>query len=51
MLPKHGTGLRFYLVRTMSINLIRFLQGQRQKADRYQRDALRYRGVVYKEID
>ena len=50
MIPKHGTGLRFNLVRTMSINLIRFLATQKKKAQRYHTDALRYRGVTYKEI-
>ena len=50
MIPKHGTGLGFNLVRTMSINLIRFLASQKKKAQRFQSDALRYRGVVYKEI-
>ena len=50
MMPKHGTGLRFNLVRTMSINLIRFLATQKKKAQRYHTDALRYRGVTYKEI-
>ena len=50
MLPNHGTGVRFNLVRTMSINLIRFLASQKKKAERYHTDALRYRGVVYKEI-
>tara|TARA_R100001443_G_scaffold62452_1_gene72389 strand:- start:1431 stop:1532 length:102 start_codon:yes stop_codon:yes gene_type:complete len=32
------------------MNLIRFLANQKKKAQRYQVDALRYRGVVYKEI-
>ena len=35
----------------MSINLIRFLDNQKKKAQRHHTDALRYRGVVYKEID
>jgi len=35
----------------MSINLIRFLDNQKKKAQRYHTDKLRYRGVVYKEID
>jgi len=51
MLPNHGTGVRFYPVRTMSINLIRFLASQKKRAQRYHTDKLRYRGVVYKEID
>ena len=51
MSAKHGTGLSLYLVRTMSINLIRFLASQKKRAERYHTDALRYRGVVYKEID
>ena len=50
MIPKHGTGLGFYLVRTMSI-LARFISNQKKRAQRYHTDALRYRGVVYKEID
>ena len=50
MLPKYGTGLRFYFVRIMSLNLIRFLQMQRKRAQRYHVDKLRYRGIVYKEI-
>jgi hypothetical protein len=33
----------------MSINLIRFLENQRRRAERYNTDALRYRGVVYKK--
>jgi hypothetical protein len=44
---ERGTGLRRT---TMSINLIRFLASQKKKAERYHTDALRYRGVVYKEI-
>ena len=51
MLLKHGTGLEFIFVRTMSINLIRFLAAQKKRAQRYHTDALRYRGVIYKEID
>ena len=47
MLPKHGTGLRFYPVRIMSINLIRFIKNQRQRAKRVELDTLRYRGVTY----
>ena len=50
MSAKHGTGLSLYLVRTMSINLIRFLAAQKKRAQRYHTDALRYRGVTYKEI-
>ena len=50
MMPNHGTGVRFNLVRIMSINLIRFLQMQRKRAQRYHVDKLRYRGIVYKEI-
>ena len=34
----------------MSMNLIRFIANQKKKAQRYHSDALRYRGVVYKEI-
>jgi hypothetical protein len=33
----------------MSINLIRFLEGQRRRAERYRVDTLRYRGVEYKK--
>ena len=50
MTPNYGTGVRFNLVRTMSINLIRFLANQKKKAQRYHTDELRYRGVTYKEI-
>jgi hypothetical protein len=50
MLANYGTGVSLYLVRTMSINLIRFLASQKKKAERYHTDSLRYRGVVYKEI-
>jgi hypothetical protein len=35
----------------MSINLIRFLASQKKRAERYHTDALRYRGVVYKDAD
>jgi hypothetical protein len=31
----------------MSINLIRFLDNQRRRAERYRVDTLRYRGVEY----
>ena len=34
----------------MSI-LARFISNQKKRAQRYHTDALRYRGVVYKEID
>ena len=50
MLLNHGTGVKFILVRTMSI-LARFISNQKKRAQRYHVDALRYRGVVYKEID
>jgi len=43
---ERGLGL---FVRTMSINLIRFLESQRRRAERYRVDALRYRGVEYKK--
>jgi hypothetical protein len=33
----------------MSINLIRFLENQRKRAERYRVDELRYRGVAYKK--
>ena len=45
---ERGVGLRRTI---MSINLIRFLASQKKRAERYHVDALRYRGVVYKEID
>ena len=45
---ERGVGLRRTI---MSINLIRFLAAQKKRAERYHTDALRYRGVVYKEID
>ena len=44
-------GLGLILYELMSINLIRFLASQKKRAERYHTDALRYRGVVYKEID
>ena len=44
-------GLGLILYELMSINLIRFLASQKKKAQRYHTDKLRYRGVVYKEID
>ena len=50
MSANYGTGVSLYLVRTMSINLIRFLANQKKRAQRYHTDALRYRGVTYKEI-
>ena len=50
MPANHGTGVSLYLVRTMSINLIRFIHNQKKRAQRYHTDTLRYRGVVYKEI-
>ena len=43
-------GLSLFQVRTMSI-LARFISNQKKRAQRYHVDALRYRGVVYKEID
>ena len=45
---ERGTGSTENFI--MSINLIRFLASQKKKAQRFQSDALRYRGVVYKEI-
>ena len=44
-------GLGLILYELMSINLIRFLASQKKRAERYHTDALRYRGVVYKEIN
>ena len=46
---ERGTGSTENFI--MSINLIRFLDNQKKKAERYHTDKLRYRGVVYKEID
>jgi hypothetical protein len=46
---ERGTGSTENII--MSINLIRFLDNQKKKAQRYHTDKLRYRGVVYKEID
>jgi len=31
----------------MSINLIRFIENQRKRAEHYRSDSLRYRGVAY----
>ena len=45
----HGTGTGSMENFIMSINLIRFLANQKKRAQRYHTDALRYRGVVYKE--
>ena len=45
---ERGLGLSRYEL--MSI-LARFISNQRKRAQRYHTDALRYRGVVYKEID
>ena len=50
MTLNHGTGVKYLQVRTMSI-LTRFIINQKKRAERYHTDALRYRGVVYKEID
>jgi len=50
-LTTHGTGRGFTRYSIMSLNLIRFLASQKKRAERYHTDALRYRGVVYKEID
>ena len=41
-------GLSLYCT-NMSINLIRFLANQKKRAERYQADALRYRGIEYKK--
>ena len=48
MLPDHGTGVRFTSVRTMSINLIRFIKNNQRRAARYHVETLRYRGVEYR---
>jgi len=48
MLPNHGTGVRFNSVRTMSINLIRFIKNNQRRAARYHVETLRYRGVEYR---
>ena len=49
-LPKHGTGLRFILYELMSNIVIRYIANQKTKANDYKVDALRYRGVVYKQL-
>ena len=49
-LPKHGTGLRFILYELMSNIVIRYITNAKKKADNYKVDALRYRGVVYKQL-
>ena len=49
-LPKHGTGLRFILYELMSNIVIRYIANAKKKADNYKVDALRYRGVVYKQL-
>ena len=50
MLPKHGTGLRFYLVRTMSDLEKRFIIKEYNKMLRQQKEvALCYRGTAYKK--
>ena len=49
-LPKHGTGLRFILYELMSNIVIRYIASAKKKADNYKVDALRYRGVVYKQL-
>ena len=51
IIATHGTGRGSTEINPMSINLIRFLASQKKRAERYHTDALRYRGVVYKEID
>ena len=45
---ERGLSLLWYVL--MSI-LARFISNQKKRAQRYHTDALRYRGVVYKEID
>jgi len=50
MLPKHGTGLRFNLVRTMSDLEKRFIIKEYNKMLRQQKEvALCYRGTAYKK--
>ena len=48
--PKHGTGLRFTRYELMSNIVIRYIANAKKKADNYKVDALRYRGVVYKQL-
>ena len=48
--PKHGTGLRFTRYELMSNIVIRYIENAKKKADNYKVDALRYRGVVYKQL-
>ena len=50
MLPKHGTGLRFYLVRTMSDLEKRYIIKEYHKMLREEKEvALCYRGTAYKK--
>ncbi len=50
MLPKHGTGLRFYLVRTMSDLEKRYIINAYNKMLREEKEvALCYRGTSYKK--
>ena len=48
MLLDHGTGVRFTSVRTMSMNLIRFIKNNQRRALRSHVEVLRYRGVEYR---
>ena len=48
--PKHGTGLRFIWYELMSNIVIRYIANAKKKAENYKVDALRYRGVVYKQL-
>ena len=49
MIPKYGTGLRLP-TEQMSNIVIRYIETAKKKAANYKVDALRYRGVVYKEL-
>ena len=50
MLPNHGTGVRFIRYELMSNIVIRYIENAKKKATNYKVDALRYRGVVYKQL-
>ena len=50
MLPNYGTGVRFIKYEHMTNIVIRYIETAKKKAENYKVDALRYRGVVYKEL-
>ncbi len=43
-------GLGFFRYELMSNIVIRYIANAKKKADNYKVDALRYRGVVYKQL-